>query len=291
MPGVLRILVGRGIWAGVAGLVLATPVIAQPPEDPIAASNRLMDPWVAPGARSPALDAPWLVPTSDAKPMPANASGKALLDRITSHPLTEAAPTAAPIPNSLGMLMPVVWSAPAHQPITPIMPTANRPMIPCEPAVAAPTTAPPMDPPLPPPRVLTPEGGEPQSATPPAPRTQQPVMTTATATDDPPQRTITTVRFLDDPPPPPPATDDNAVMAVIRRGGVATGSAADIRAAVERACRGRVVTCQTEVAGERQVRVVLSVHTDTDWQRLYDRMQGLPELGEYGLLFQVHIEK
>ena len=38
MPAVPRILVGRGVWAGVAGLALATPVVAQPPEDPIAAS-------------------------------------------------------------------------------------------------------------------------------------------------------------------------------------------------------------------------------------------------------------
>jgi hypothetical protein len=80
-------------------------------------------------------------------------------------------------------------------------------------------------------------------------------------------------------------------MAVVRRGGAANGSAADIRAAVERVCRGKVVTCQTEVAGERQVRVMLTVHSAADWQRLYDRMQNLPELGEYGLLFQVRVEK
>lgn len=79
-------------------------------------------------------------------------------------------------------------------------------------------------------------------------------------------------------------------MAIIRRSGAAAGTAADIRAAVERVCRGKSVACQTEVAGERQVRVLLTVHTAADWQRLYERMQNLPELGEYGLLFQVQVE-
>jgi hypothetical protein len=85
--------------------------------------------------------------------------------------------------------------------------------------------------------------------------------------------------------------DETTLMAVIRRGGAATGNATDIRAAVERICRGKVAACQTEVAGERQVRVMLTVHTAADWQRLYERMQNLAELGEYGLLFQVRVEQ
>jgi hypothetical protein len=293
MPGVLRILAGRGVWAGVVGLACSAPAAAQPPDDPIAVSNRLTEPWVAPGVRLTALEAPWLVPTPEPKPVepqtnsPANPPGKALLQRIVSRGTTDGVPAAAPASA------PVVWSAPARQLITPIFPTSARPMVPCEPIVLQPAVAPLVEPPLPPPRVLSPEDGQHQSAAPlapPAPPTQRQVVIATAANDELPARTATTIRFLDEPPPPPVA-DDTTLMAVIRRGGAATGSAADIRTVVERVCRGKVVTCRTEVAGERQVRVMLTVHSTDDWQRLYDRMQNRPELGEYGLLFEVRVEK
>jgi hypothetical protein len=287
MPVVLRLLAGRGIWAGVAGLALAAPASAQPPDDPIAASNRLIDPWVAPGVRLTAADAPWLVPAAEPQPLPPGPPGKALLSRITSQMPANGPQAAAPAP--------VTWSAPVRRPVASVLPTSTRPMIPCEPAVIAPVAAPLMEAPLPPPRALTPEDGEQQTATPapPAPPPLPPppaaAPTPSVPEEDPPPRPVTSIRFLDD--PPPPAVDETTLMAIIRRGGTATGNAADIRAAVERICRGKVAACQTEIAGERQVRVMLTVHTAADWQRLYERMQNLAELGEYGLLFQVRVEK
>jgi hypothetical protein len=171
-------------------------------------------------------------------------------------------------------------------------------MMPCEPAaVAPPPVAPKMvaPPPLPkaahplealPPSPPIPEDdAEPQSAGPPAPPAPP-----AAAEDDPPVKPVTTIRFLDE-TEPPAKDDDTVMMAVVRRGGSTTGTAADIRAAVDRVCHGKVVACQTEVAGERQVRVTLTVHTVADWQKLYERLQRLPELGEYGLLIEARTEK
>ena len=57
MPSVLRSLANRGLWAGLTGLMLTAPTAAQPPDDPIAASNRLSDPWVAPRQVTP-IEAP-----------------------------------------------------------------------------------------------------------------------------------------------------------------------------------------------------------------------------------------
>jgi hypothetical protein len=114
---------------------------------------------------------------------------------------------------------------------------------------------------------------------------------TATADADPPPRQITTIRFLDEIPAPKPPADDAVIMAVIRRGGEPTGTSTDIRAAVEKVCKGKAVEWQTEVADERQVRVMLTVRSAADWERLYDRMQNLSELGAYGLIFQVRVQK
>jgi hypothetical protein len=286
----LRRLAKRTVWAGVAGLALAGTASAQVPDDPIAASNRLVDPWVAPKAPVAPADTPWLATTAEP-------AGKALLARIVGAPNTAHAPTTVSLPTTVSA-PPVVnpptpaepaqvnWSSPTGRPITSTLPTTDRPMVPCEPVVIAPPAAPkpPPSPPievLPPPRVLTP-----QDAPPPPP--PAPTMKSTAPDDDLSQRTVTTIRFLDD-PQPIPAADDDVLLAVVRRGGAATGTAADIRTAVERACHGKA-ECQTEVAGERQVRVMLKVHSRDDWHRLYERMQQLPELGEYGLLFQVRVE-
>src|SRR5947207_1131240 len=56
---------GRGMWTGLLGLGLATPVAAQDgpdlPADPIAASNRMTDPFHRPAViQLTASDAPWL---------------------------------------------------------------------------------------------------------------------------------------------------------------------------------------------------------------------------------------
>ena len=272
MPSRLRTLGNRGLWAGLTGLVLTVPAAARPSDDPIAASNRLSDPWVAPRQLPEPAQTPWL-PTS-------GPPGKALLSRIVSPPPEEAPPAV------------VSWIAPVRRPLTPGMPIPDRPMMPCEPVPTEPRAAdvacPPIPPepplsrmePLPPPRPMTPEDLPPP-----------PILTTAAVPEEEPQpRKVTTIRFLDD-SPPKPAADDAVIMAMIRRGGAPTGTAADIRAAVEKACHNKATACQTEVAGERQVRVLLTVRSTAEWQKLYERLQELPELGEYGLIFQVKIEK
>jgi hypothetical protein len=290
MPRVLRSLTGRALGAGMLGLTLAANAAAQPPADPIATSNRLTERWNAPGIKQVSEEVPWLPLPNDPKPMPSAPRGKALLERIT----TPVPATAVTPPPPASTSPPITWSIPSHRPITSIMPTSDRPMMPCEMAVTPPVSVPaPMPPrcPQPPPRPLTPGEGEPQSSIPSPPAPPPSVAPTMTSTDDdPPAKMATTVRFIDEPALKPPV-DDTILMAVIRRGGAPTGSAADIRTAVERVCRNKVVECQTEVAGERQVRVALTVHTADDWQRLYDRMQSLSELGEYGLLFEVKVEK
>ncbi len=288
MPGGLRMLTSRGVWVAAAALASAAPAAAQPPADPIAASNQLDDPWMAPSARRTAPEAPWLVPAPEPKASPSDPPGKALLARIKSPATAPATQAIAPEPVTPA---PVTWSAPPRRLITSALPTSTRPMIPCEPVVMAPVAAPPTEPPLPPSRNLMRSEGEPQWASPPPP--PQAKLATTSPDDEPPPRAVTTIRFVDDPPAPlvPPAVADEVIMAIVRRGGAASGSAADIRAAVERLCRGKVTACQTEVAGERQVRVMLTVHSAADWEGLYERMQNLTQLGEYGLLFQVQIEK
>src|SRR5204863_3848609 len=82
---------------------------------------------------------------------------------------------------------------------------------------------------------------------------------------------VTTCRFLDAPAPPKPAADGEVIMAVIRRAGSANAGVAGLRKTVETACRAKAVDCQTEVADERQVRVLLTVRSHADWQQLYAR--------------------
>src|SRR5437879_6333172 len=98
----LRSCANRTLWAGVVGLGLTAPAAAQPPADPIAASNRLTDPWVAPKQIALPAEGP--------------------VTRV-AHPSPEA--------NT-----PVTWSAPTRRPITPILPTPERPMMACEPTAA-----------------------------------------------------------------------------------------------------------------------------------------------------------
>jgi hypothetical protein len=306
MPCVLRSLTGRGVWAGMLGLALAAPVSAQDgpelPPDPIAASNRMTDPFHRPAViQLTAADAPWLPPeASPPAPMPISPPPAPM----PKGPPPASMPVAPPPPPQIVMppqptiSMPVTWMAPARKPfIGSPLPTSDRPMIPCEPVNVPPpplvALAPPrMEPPaqetqiLPSPRPLTPE------APPPAPQPKpQPTMTAAADDEWPAPKPITTCRFIDAPIPARPAAEDAVIMAVIRRGGNPNGTAVDICTAVEAICRKKAVECQTEVAGERQVRVMLTVKSSADWQLLYGRLQDLPELGEYGLVFQVKVEK
>lgn len=298
MPGVLRSLTSRGLRAGAVGLALAAGqplgrVAADGPElptDPIAESNRMTDPFHRPPViQLMAADAPWLTPGTPA-PLPA---GPPAPQRLEPLPPASLPPQPPPVSMSVN------WSAPGRRPVIAApLPTSDRPMIPCE-AVVAPPPPPPvvlapprMEPPpatpatevLPPPRPVVAE-----PATPPAPA--KPTLTAAPDDDFRPARTVTTCRFLDEAAPPPkPVADDDVILAIVRRGGPATGTVAEVRKAVEAACR-KAVKCQTEVAGERQVRVLLTVRSLADWQRLYAHLQELPDLGEYGLLFQVRVEK
>jgi hypothetical protein len=64
-----------------------------------------------------------------------------------------------------------------------------------------------------------------------------------------------------------------------------------LRKTVEGICRAAAVTeVQTEMAGDKQVRVTLTLHSQAEWQTLYAQMQSLPELGDHGILFRVHVK-
>jgi hypothetical protein len=139
---------------------------------------------------------------------------------------------------------------------------------------------PPTPEPLPPPRPVAPQQ-------PPA----KPTMTAAPDDAFHAPRPVTTCRFLDDPGPPKPAGDGEVIMAVIRRVGSPGVGVSGLRKTVETACRAKAVECQTEVADERQVRVMLTVRSKADWEHLYTRLQDLADMGEFGLLFQVRVEK
>jgi hypothetical protein len=294
MPGVLWSLAKQGGWAGVVGLALGAPAVAQPPDDPIATSNRLAELLTAPGDQQIDAAVPWLTPAPvEPQPLPA---GKALLARLRG-PAATTVTTVAPAQ--------VIWSAPGRRPpIISTMPTSDRPMLPCEPVIeqVAAVLEPigPLPPPPPPPPMLarpgvdarSPEPLPPPPALDPVPVSPPPQSTvTATPDADPPTRQITTIRFVDVTPAPKPPADDAVITAVIRRGGESSGSATDLRAAVEKVCKGKAVEWQTEVADERQVRVTLTVRSAADWEGLYDRMQNLTELGAYGLIFQVRVQR
>jgi hypothetical protein len=158
-------------------------------------------------------------------------------------------------------------------------------MTPREPAPppAAVVAAPPAVPPLP-----VPPPPEVPKADPPPPKV---TMTAAPDASLPAPRPLTTCRFAD--PAPPPPADDPVIFAVVRRdGGAAAGTTAGpavVQRAIEDLCRTAARECQTEVTGERQVRVRLTVRAAADWQALYGRLQMLAELGNYGVVFQVRI--
>lgn len=236
-------------------LVCATHAFAQQPAmDPIAESNRLTHSSRSPMLESPTLEAPWLMPSASHVPPPPRLQ-------------TPASPAAGRTTISI----PVTWTSPQRQsPVQSRLPTSDRPMIPCEPC----------EPP------------------PPAPVCEQPnfeiptpvevLKCTPVAPVAAPVQSVSMCRFADLPNLKKPEPD--AIIAVIRRGGSPVGSASEIRKAVETVCQDRVVDCQTEIAGERQVRVMMTVRSLADWQQLYAGLQELNELGEYGLVFQVRIK-
>jgi hypothetical protein len=261
MPALLRSY--RGFSAVVVALALTTTASAQPADDPIAASNRMTDPWVAPKPVLTPVEAPWLTP--------AEPKGKAMLTRITT-PVVEPRVTETPAAPPA-----VVWSTPVRRPIESAMPMPERPMMPCEPFVASPTPKP----------TTALAQGEPPPCTE-SVALEKPVAVIQASGEQPASRTEV-IRFVDD---ARPATSDRSeVMAMIRRGGGARARVSDVRAAVEQVCHGRVLECQTEVAGEMQLRVVLTVRSTDDWEGLYERLELLPDIGEYGLLLQVHVKK
>lgn len=238
-----------------ATLACAAQAIAQQPAiDPIAESNRLTNSSRASILESPTLEAPWLMPSASRVPPP-------------PHLQTPVSPAVGRTVISI----PVTWTAPQRQsPIQNRLPTSDRPMIPCEPC-----EPPPPAPVCEQPKIEIPTPVEVLKCTPVAPAVA-------------PVQSVSMCRFADLPNPKKPEPD--SIIAVVRRGGSPVGNVAEIRKAVEIACQNRVEDCQTEVAGERQVRVMMTVRTLEEWQQLYAGLQDLPELGEYGLVFQVRIK-
>jgi hypothetical protein len=205
--------------------------------------------------------AAWALQAAAAAEPPAGANPIAASNHLTAAPAPPRAEPPAP--------QAVTWTAPAKRPPTAaVLPTSDRPLVPCEPA--------PPPPPAPPPH-------RDEWATPKAQLTATPEpMLTA-------PQPLPTCRFAD---PPPPARDDGPVLlAVVRRDGGAVGAAdtAVVRRAIEETCRTTARACQTEVTGDRQVRVLLTVQTERDWQMLFERLQALAELGNHGVVFQVRV--
>ena len=171
-------------------------------------------------------------------------------------------------------------------------------MMPCEPLVASPPAKPmaALSPagPLPPPRPLCPDDvtlEEPVVVTlPAAVPVAKPLAVVPAAAEEPAPRKVSTIRFIDE-SPMPPANATPIILAVIRRSGATTARVSEVRAAVEHVCHGRAVDCQAEVAGEKQLRVTLTVGSAADWADLYERLEQLPDIGEYGLLFEVHVKR
>jgi hypothetical protein len=261
MAVVLRSLAKRRVTAVLAAIAFVPAAAAQPGDDPIAASNRMTDPWVAPKPVVTPVEAPWLVP--------AEPKGKLLLQRITAKPAEEAPA--------------VIWEAPVRRPLEPTMPVPDRPMMPCEPVfVAAPTprACDPSKMPLPRPRPMCPGDVT----------LDPPVAVVTASAEEPAPAHVKSIRFLEE-PSSSPRREDTVIMAMIRRGGTTAARVSDVRSALERVCHGSTIDCQTEVAGERQIRVVLTVPTAAEWDGLFERLQQLSDLGEYGLVIEVHVKK
>jgi hypothetical protein len=223
--------------------------------------------WLLPAAGA----APAQPPRPDLAPPTAYwtnpiASSNRLATRPTANaavPVPRATPTNLPPPRPLT----VNWVAPARRPNPPTnpLPAPNRPLMTCAetPRSAVKSDAPTLPPPRPAPITMTP-------ANPPPPRPLG-------------------CRFAE---ARPARRDDAVIYAAVRGawGAPADGTSAEaLRQAVDTVCRAAGAEVRAAVVGDRQVKVELTVRSRNDWQLLYARLQGLPELGDQAMLFRVSV--
>ncbi len=268
-------------WMMAGALAAAAgPVRADEPvwRNPIAASNALTVPppaapreaksvvAVAPAEKSLALPGAATV-TAYAPPKPV------VVVPPVPRPVVMAAPpiaarTPVALPPTTAVMAPpppVVWSAPRGERFVGGLPVSERPMVPCEPV------------------------------SPPPERPRPPVTTTTaklTAAAEP-AKPLATCRMCE-PGDAKPAVVDDTISAVVRRAGTAPVRPTDpvaLRRAVAAACHEVSGTVETQDLGDKQVKVAVSVPSAREWALLYARLQGLPELGDYGLVVQVRVGK
>jgi hypothetical protein len=252
------------VWAAWALPVVGSAFAQVPPAEtawrnPIASSNSMA---VAPARPAPA-------PTA----APAEATGAVTGPATITTYISPAGRTVVPARTIQAPPPPagppsVPWVSANRRPVA-TLPEPDRPMMTCEPVPPAPPAPAPV-------------------AKVPAPSAPPPPLTAASNPPTPrPQPRPLGCRFTDGKPAP---KDDSVFFAAVRGawGTPAKGVSAEaLRTTVEAICRAAAAEVRAEVVGDRQVKVTLAVRNLPDWQRLYARLQALPELGDRGNLFQV----
>ncbi len=293
--------------------------------NPIAASNGLTAVPAPPAETVPVLPPPPPVHVYPPQPLslmppapaprsvtsPAAVPGPA---PVTTHVPAPSAPPAGvgapamPIHTSLSVPPPpsplsVTWAAPSRRTAPgSSLPTSDRPMMPCDPVAAAPPApAPVVAPPAPAPMPPAPATWSAVARDKPLPP-PTPVTPPAAKAELPAPTPISSCRFVERPKPEPakpapakpaPAADKVFYAAIRGQWQTASGGsdAEALRQTVEAACRAaEVPEARAEVVGEKQVRVVLTVRNQGQWQQLYDRLRAMQELGDQGVVFQVRVK-
>ncbi|MFO0807668.1 MAG: hypothetical protein U0746_03510 [Gemmataceae bacterium] len=266
-----------GSFAAIAPLSLAEEPVWK---NPIAASNALtQSPPLPPPVPQEAKSVISVAPTQKRAALPGPSSVTAYLP--PPPPVPSAAPKAPsvalpaipvvtpPVP-AVVVPRPVNWSAPRAAVLGSALPVSERPMVPCD--LNTPAT------PTPAKSVTT---------------------TTAKINAGPPAPAVPAVKPLatcqlcapGETRPTPPA---DVTYAVVRRDGGAPLRPTDatrLRQAVIAACRDVGGEVETQELPDKQVKVAVAVRSPRDWSLLYARLQGLPELGDYGLAVQARIKK
>lgn len=269
---------------------VALPAWAEEPvwKNPIAASNTLTVPPPATARETKSVVA--VAPTQQSIALPGAASVTAYASPPAPKPVVVAPPTPRPMvavppmprpvvappvrppvaPPATSAVMapppPITWSAPRSGRVESALPPIERPMMPCEPA-----------------NVPSPESVRPSVTTSAAKLSAMPEAV----------KPLSTCRMCEPGEAKPAATND-VIYAVVRRTGGAPARPTDaheLRRAVAAACHEFGGSVETHDLGDKQIKVAVGVASPRDWALLYARLQGLSELGDYGLVVRVQVGK
>jgi hypothetical protein len=85
---------------------------------------------------------------------------------------------------------------------------------------------------------------------------------------------------------------DNTISGIIRQPGAASAAldSNTVRKAIEDICRGSADGVSVRETGGRQLTVGMKVHSQADWDRLYNKVKNLPEVAGYAVIYNVSIE-